>query len=127
MKKTAKIAAITAVTAILLSLTALVLAGHGFGPFGDNPAIVKKLEITPEQQKKIEERLLKAYLKIRNAYRNGLAVVTVERNACGGCFNAIPPQLQMEIALTKKILVCEHCGRILIDKASILTEEPAEA
>ncbi len=54
MKKTAKIAAITAVTAILLSLTALVLAGHGFGPFGDNPAIVKKLEITPEQQKKIE-------------------------------------------------------------------------
>ncbi|MCB0590254.1 MAG: hypothetical protein KDC31_03105 [Saprospiraceae bacterium] len=87
----------------------------------------KLIAVSEKQQKKIEDRLLKAYLKVRNTYRNGLAVVTVERNACGGCYNAIPPQLQMEIALTKKILVCEHCGRILVDKASIMAEEPAEA
>ncbi|HQU95461.1 MAG TPA: C4-type zinc ribbon domain-containing protein, partial [Saprospiraceae bacterium] len=87
----------------------------------------KLLAVSEKQQKKIEERLLKAYQKIRNTYRNGLAVVSVERNACGGCYNAIPPQLQMEIGLTKKILVCEHCGRILVDKATILEEETTEA
>ena len=87
-----------------------------------------KLQVVSEkQQKKIEERLLKAYQKIRNTYRNGLAVVSVERNACGGCYNAIPPQAQMEIGLSKKILVCEHCGRILVDKATILAEEMSEA
>mgnify|MGYP003415276539 FL=1 len=87
-----------------------------------------KLQVVSEkQQKKIEERLLKAYQKIRNTYRNGLAVVSVERNACGGCYNAIPPQSQMEIGLSKKILVCEHCGRILVDKATILAEEMSEA
>jgi hypothetical protein len=69
-----------------------------------------------KSRKKIEERLLNAYDKIRNSYRNGLAVVTVERNACGGCFNKIPPQLQLEIGLRKKIIACEHCGRILVDR-----------
>lgn len=63
----------------------------------------------------IEERLVKGYDKIRHSYRNGLAVVTIERNACGGCFNKITPQLQLEIAQRKKIIACEHCGRILVD------------
>jgi predicted nucleic acid-binding Zn-ribbon protein len=59
---------------------------------------------------------LKAYDKIRGAYRNGLAVVTVERDACGGCFNRIPPQVQVEITHRKKVLLCEHCGRVLVDE-----------
>ena len=64
----------------------------------------------------IEERLLTAYQKIRNNARNGLAVVAVDRDACGGCFNHIPPQRQLDIRSRKKIIVCEYCGRILIDK-----------
>ena len=63
----------------------------------------------------IEPRLFTAYDKIRNNARNGLAVVTVERDACGGCFNKIPPQRQLDIASRKKIIVCEYCGRILVD------------
>ena len=70
-----------------------------------------------EQQSKIEDRLLQAYHRIRNSYKNGLAVVTVQRDACGGCYNAIPPQTQVEIRQHKKIMVCEHCGRILVDEA----------
>ena len=65
----------------------------------------------------IEERLLNAYDKTCKTYRNGLAVVTVERNSCGGCFNNVPPQVQLEIALHKKIMACEHCGRILVDQS----------
>lgn len=64
----------------------------------------------------IDERLLYAYDRIRNNYRNGLAVVPVERDACGGCYNAIPPQKQSEIRQRKKIIVCENCGRILTDE-----------
>ena len=63
----------------------------------------------------IEPRLYTAYDKIRNNANNGLAVVTVERDACGGCFNKIPPQRQLDIASRKKIIVCEYCGRILVD------------
>lgn len=63
----------------------------------------------------IEERLITAYKKIRQNARNGLAVVPVERDACGGCFNKIPPQRQLDIASRKKIIVCEYCGRILVD------------
>lgn len=63
----------------------------------------------------IDERLMYSYDRIRNSYRNGLAVVAVDRDACGGCFNSIPPQRQSEIRLHKKIIVCENCGRILID------------
>ncbi len=63
----------------------------------------------------IEERLTTAYKKIRGNARNGLAVVPVERDACGGCFNKIPPQRQLDIASRKKIIVCEYCGRILVD------------
>ncbi len=63
----------------------------------------------------VEERFLTSYDRIRNNYRNGLAVVPVERDSCGGCFHAIPPQKQSEIKLRKKIMVCENCGRILAD------------
>jgi len=63
----------------------------------------------------IDERLMYSYDRIRNSYRNGLAVVAVDRDACGGCFNSIPPQRQSEIRLHKKIIVCENCGRILVE------------
>ena len=72
----------------------------------------------------IDERLLKAYNRIRNNFRNGLAVVTVERDSCGGCFNKIPPQMQMEISMRKKVLGCEHCGRILVDNVIAGVAEP---
>jgi len=64
----------------------------------------------------IEVRLVTAFKRIRKNARNGLAVVTVQRDACGGCFNKIPPQRQMDIASRKKVIVCEYCGRILVDK-----------
>ncbi|MBL7785392.1 MAG: hypothetical protein JNM36_05760 [Chitinophagales bacterium] len=67
-----------------------------------------------EQMGHIKERLLAAYNRIRNTYRNGLAVVPIERDSCGGCFGKIPPQKQIEIAQHKKIHLCEHCGRILV-------------
>ncbi len=73
----------------------------------------------------IEPRLIKAYDKIRTTYRNGLSVVTVERNSCGGCYNAIPPQQQLEISQRKKIIACEHCGRILVDDFILESEEEA--
>lgn len=63
----------------------------------------------------VEARLLAAYNRIRGSFRNGLAVVPVERDSCGGCFNVIPPQRQSDIRLRKKMIVCEHCGRIMID------------
>lgn len=66
-------------------------------------------------KEKVDPRMLSAYERIRNSYRNGLAVVPVLRDSCGGCFNVIPPQRQSEIRQHKKILVCEHCGRILVD------------
>jgi len=69
----------------------------------------KQLETT------IEPRLLSAFKRIRKSARNGLAVVYIQRDACGGCFNKIPPQRQLDIKLRKKIIVCEHCGRIMID------------
>ncbi len=68
-----------------------------------------------ELQTRIEERLLMAYKRIRSNARNGLAVVSVQRDACGGCFNQIPPQRQLDIRSRKKIIVCEYCGRILVD------------
>lgn len=68
-----------------------------------------------QQREDMDERLLFSFDRIRNNYRNGLAVVPVERDACGGCFNAIPPQVQSEIRQRKKVMVCENCGRILID------------
>lgn len=66
-------------------------------------------------KEKVDARLLAAYERIRNNYRNGLAVVPILRDSCGGCFNVIPPQRQSEIRQRKKIVVCEHCGRVLVD------------
>ncbi len=68
-----------------------------------------------EAKEKVDPRLLLAYERIRGSYRNGLAVVPIHRDSCGGCFNVIPPQRQSEIRQHKKIIVCEHCGRILVD------------
>jgi predicted nucleic acid-binding Zn-ribbon protein len=73
------------------------------------------LEKSHEQEQFIEPRYLTAYKRIRGAARNGLAVVTIDRDACGGCFSKIPPQRQTEIKMHKKVIVCEHCGRILVD------------
>lgn len=74
------------------------------------------LQIESDEQKQyIEERLLIAYDRIRTNSRNGLAVVPVERGACGGCFSKIPPQVALDIAMHKKVIVCEFCGRILVD------------
>ena len=75
-------------------------------------------ELTAEADKAkepIDERLLTAYNRIRKNVHNGLAVVTVTRDACGGCFNRIPPQRQADVRLGKKLIVCEYCGRILVD------------
>ncbi len=72
------------------------------------------LKLVAELEEQIEPRMLNAYRKVRSNLRNKLAVVTVKRDACGGCFNKIPPQRQLDIALSKKIIVCEYCGRILI-------------
>lgn len=74
--------------------------------------LIKK---TQDIQSKVEQRLVLAYTRIRNNANNGLAVVTVQRDACGGCFNKIPPQRQLDIRSRKKIIVCEYCGRILVD------------
>jgi predicted nucleic acid-binding Zn-ribbon protein len=89
--------------------------------------LAKIIEKTEKEEKKlgkaidksralIDERLLKSYDKVRKTYRNGLSVVPVLRDACGGCFNKIPPQIQLEIGLYKKINACEHCGRVMVDE-----------
>ena len=86
----------------------------------------KKLKNDREKAaKKVDERLIKSYDKIRNNAKNGLAVVLVKRGACGGCFNIVPPQRQAEIRERKKIIVCEHCGRILAGVEDEIVEEPA--
>jgi predicted nucleic acid-binding Zn-ribbon protein len=72
-------------------------------------------KLSADAREKVDARLLASYDRIRKNYRNGLSVVPVERDACGGCFNAIPPQRQSEIKQRKKIIVCENCGRILVD------------
>ena len=89
----------------------------------EEAALIKK---SKNSEVIIDERLLNAYKRIRANVMNGLGVVTVERDACGGCFNKIPPQRQLDIRMHKKIIVCEHCGRILVD-AEILTGVPAKA
>lgn len=73
------------------------------------------LKKSREAERMLEERLFNAYTRIRKNAKNGLAVVTVQRDACGGCFNKIPPQRQLDIKASKKIIVCEHCGRLLVD------------
>lgn len=86
----------------------------------------KKLLADREKQKtQIDERLLSSYEKIRQNSSNGLAVVMVKRDACGGCFNIVPPQRQVDIREKKKLIVCEHCGRILagVEEAVVQAEE----
>lgn len=73
------------------------------------------IALSNKAREKVDARLLASYDRIRNSYRNGLAVVSIVRDACGGCFNSIPPQRQSEVKQHKKILVCENCGRILVD------------
>ncbi len=83
---------------------------------GETEEEEKKLEDHSEEaRQEVVPRLLTAYEKIRRTYRNGLAIVSIERESCGGCFNAIPPQVQAEIRQRKKIIACENCGRILVD------------
>ncbi len=72
------------------------------------------LKKSDDAKKKIDARLVFAYNRLRDNAKNGLAVVPVDRDACGGCFNKIPPQRQLDIQAKKKVLVCEHCGRILV-------------
>lgn len=77
----------------------------------DEKSLLRK---SKKAQEILEEALLNLYHKIRTKVRNGLAVVSIDRDACGGCFNRIPPQRQLDIQLHKKIIFCEHCGRVLI-------------
>lgn len=79
----------------------------------EEETLLKKAEKAAENN---EERLLKVYNKLRGSYRNGLAVVSIDRDSCSGCHNKIPPQLQSEIRQRKKLIICEHCGRILVDE-----------
>lgn len=84
----------------------------------------EELSVQAEKAKKnIEERLLIAYTRLRQNAKNGLAVVTIQRDSCSGCFNQIPPQRQSDIRQRKKIIVCEHCGRILVDEQMVLDTE----
>lgn len=85
----------------------------------DEVAIISKAE---EAEKHIEARLLIAYNRLRNNAKNGLAVVTIQRDSCSGCFNQIPPQRQLDIRQRKRVIVCEHCGRILVDEGFALEE-----
>lgn len=83
----------------------------------------KLLQRREKAMAKVEDRLLKSYKKIRNNVKNGLAVVPVRRGACGGCFNIVPPQRQADVRDKKKLIVCEHCGRILADVDDNIEEE----
>ena len=88
----------------------------------------KLREKSKSLEQTIEPRLLAAFKRIRKNSRNGLGIVYVQRDACGGCFNKIPPQRQLDIRMRKKIIVCEYCGRIMIDPelAGVKIEKPAE-
>ncbi|MCH5240357.1 MAG: hypothetical protein J1F38_09040 [Muribaculaceae bacterium] len=80
-----------------------------------------------ELEQKIDDYTLAAFKRIRKNARNGLAIVTVQRDACGGCFNRIPPQRQLEIKMHRKVIVCEYCGRIMVDGVLVgLTPEPVK-
>ena len=103
---------------------------------GELDAIVSETRLEEENirgkakdlEKKIDDYTLAAFKRIRKNARNGLAIVTVQRDACGGCFNRIPPQRQLEIKMHRKVIVCEYCGRIMVDGAlvGITPETPKE-
>lgn len=85
------------------------------------------LQEAKELENSIDDKyLLQAFKRIRKNARNGLGIVTVQRNACGGCFNRIPPQRQLEIKMHKKVIVCEYCGRIMVDNNLAGIEEVIE-
>ncbi len=88
----------------------------------------KLKEKVKDYEAKIESRLLASFKRIRRNARNGLGIVYVQRDACGGCFNKIPPQRQLDIKMHKKIIVCEYCGRIMIDPelAGVKIDKPVE-
>ncbi len=95
----------------------------------DTKAEEEKLrEKAKNLEAEIEPRLLAAFKRIRRNSRNGLGVVYVQRDACGGCFNKIPPQRQLDIRMRKKVIVCEYCGRIMVDPelAGVEVQKPAE-
>jgi len=75
------------------------------------------LKVSADNKAKIDNRLLTAYNRIRSGSKNGLVIVPIERDSCGGCFNRIPPQRQLDIKMYKSIIVCEYCGRILVDQS----------
>lgn len=86
----------------------------------------KEQELHAKREKefeKLEERLQRAYSRLRGNMRNGLAVVKVERNACGGCFSTVPPQRQVDIRERKKLVICENCGRVLADVIEYIEPE----
>jgi len=83
----------------------------------EEDALLKKAKAA---EANIEERLLVVYQRLRDSFRNGLAVVSIERDSCSGCHNRIPPQLQSEIRQRKKIIICEHCGRVVVDEGIVL-------
>ena len=85
---------------------------------------LEMIEKAEKLKKNVDHRLLNAFERIRNNARNGLAIVLIERDACGGCFSTIPPQRQLDIRLHKKIIVCEACGRIFIDKQLVESQNP---
>ena len=85
---------------------------------------VALMKASVKAEKVIDERLWNAYKRIRSKVVNGLAIVSVERDACGGCFSQIPPQRQLDIQMHKKVIVCEHCGRIMVD-SNIFEEQEA--
>ncbi|EEI90960.1 putative zinc ribbon domain protein [Sphingobacterium spiritivorum ATCC 33300] len=74
-------------------------------------------------EKNIEERLMNVYNRLRNSFKNGLAVVSIDRDSCSGCHNKIPAQMQSEIRQRKKIIICEHCGRVIVDEGILLEVE----
>ena len=76
----------------------------------------KLIKQSDKLKKNVDARLMKSYNRIRSRYQNKLAVVPVEREACGGCFNRVPPQIRIEISARKNIIACEHCGRVLVDE-----------
>ncbi|MBE8712918.1 zinc ribbon domain-containing protein [Sphingobacterium hungaricum] len=86
----------------------------------EEDALLKK---AASAEKNIDDRLLKVSGKLRGSFRNGLAIVSIDRDSCSGCHNKIPAQLQSEIRQRKKIIICEHCGRILVDEGIVFEEE----
>lgn len=88
----------------------------------EEASIMERAEVA---EKHIEERLLTAYHRLRKNAKNGLAVVTIQRDSCSGCFNQIPPQRQLDIRQRKRIIVCEHCGRIIVDEGFAVEQTPA--